>query len=133
MDGAGVGVGQVVSDVVDRHFDGHASPMRTRSAGVVGADAGNGAEVTVEDAEVVAVPPGEHPVADAEPPVVDERDERAELPGRLRARWWARRLRSAGVGAADGAHHDVGAGLAVGPSQSVTISVAQRVAVVSRR
>ena len=43
--------------------------------------AGDGADVAVEDAEVVAVAEAEHAVADAVAVIVDDRDERAELIG----------------------------------------------------
>ncbi len=78
VDGPGVAVLEVVGDVVERERDVSAAVAADPDATSVGA--GDTAEVTVEDAEVVAVLKGEDAVADAVALVVDRGDVRPELP-----------------------------------------------------
>ena len=71
------------------------------------ANAGDRADISVEDAEVVPVQQSEHLVADAVPVVVDLGDERAEMSGGLEQDVYAV-VESVDVGTIGSAHHGVG-------------------------
>src|SRR5581483_6028809 len=84
VDGPGVPVLELLGDVLEGKGDLASRVGPDLHAVTVGA--GDLGEVTVEDAEVIPVVKGEHPVPDAEALLVDRRDDLAEGSGRFEQR-----------------------------------------------
>ncbi len=120
---------EVIRDVVERERD--VSPVVAADPDATSVGAGDGAKVTVEDTEVVAVLKGEDAVADAVALVVDGGGVRAELPGAFEGSMRAL-VQVSHVAAVDGAHDDVTAGVAMTPPIEDHL-VAEGVAVVGDR